>query len=143
MTILVTGGAGYIGSHAVKALKAAGHTVIIFDSLENGHEYVLDTLHCRDTFVKGDIRNLEDLEKAFSQYPVDAVMHFAAYALVGESVKEPEKYLRNNTLGTINLLYAMAKANVHKLIFSSTCAVYGEPQEVPIHEGIPLNPVNP
>jgi UDP-glucose 4-epimerase len=143
MTILVTGGAGYIGSHTVRQLQRAGHEVMVFDSLELGHPKSLSDFELDKNLFQGNLLDNRSLKKVFSSKPIDAVMHFAAYALVGESVKLPSKYLSNNTAGTINLLHHMSQANVNRLIFSSTCAIYGEPKIVPIIEDTPKNPTNP
>lgn len=143
--ILITGGAGYIGSHTVLEFLKSGFEILIFDNLETGHIETVNTLKSigNVTFEKGDLRNTEDLEKVFSSYKIDAVIHFAAFSLVGESVTNPAKYYRNNVLGTLNLLDAMVKHDVKKIVFSSTCATYGEPQYTPIDEKHPQNPINP
>jgi len=135
--VLVIGGAGYIGSHAARALKRAGHEVIILDNLSTGYERLASGFE----LIKGDILDAQVLNGALSR--VDAIMHFAAHAYVGESVTNPKKYFRNNVEGGLALLNAALEANVKKIIFSSTCAVYGEPAEVPIAEDIPREPVNP
>jgi UDP-glucose-4-epimerase GalE len=137
--ILVTGGAGYIGSHTVKALRNAGFEPLIFDNFSTGHRSFVGDTPC----VEGDLCNPEDLAEAFSQYPIHGVMHFAGKALVGESHEKPELYFRINVIGGMNLLAAMEKAGVDRLIFSSTCATYGVPQVVPIREETPQNPINP
>ena len=137
MIVLVIGGAGYIGSHAARALKRAGHEVIILDNLSTGYERLASGFE----LIKGDILDAQVLNGALSR--VDAIMHFAAHAYVGESVTNPKKYFRNNVEGGLALLNAALEANVKKIIFSSTCAVYGEPAEVPIAEDIPREPVNP
>ncbi|MBC7221572.1 UDP-glucose 4-epimerase GalE [Candidatus Bipolaricaulota bacterium] len=137
--ILVTGGAGYIGSHTVKELLRAGYEVMVFDNLSTGHrELVL----ARE-FVQGDLLNPQDLARVFSRYQIEAVLHFAAATSVPESVENPEKYYRTNVLGTLNLLSAMVKAGVKHLVFSSSAAVYGDPQKIPIPEDHPKNPKNP
>jgi len=137
--ILVTGGAGYIGSHTVKLLIDRGYQVVTFDSMELGHpEAVIAGI-----IVRGDLGDAEKVDKAFSEFPIDAVMHFAAYASVGDSVENPDKYYRNNICGGLNLLDAMRKHGVTKLIFSSSAAVYGEPHQVPIEETHPQSPTNP
>jgi len=142
--ILITGGAGYIGSHAVINFLNAGYDIVIFDNLENGHIETVNTLQKLGNvkFEKGDLRNIEDIERVFEKYPFDAVIHFAAFALVGESVENPAKYYRNNTFGTLNLLDTMVKHNVKKIVFSSTCATYGEPEYTPLDENHPQNPIN-
>ena len=143
--LLVTGGAGYIGSHAVLNLIENNYDVLIFDNLENGHIETVNTLigFGNVKFVKGDLRNLEDLENLFNSYNIDGVIHFAAFALVEESVKNPSKYYINNIYGTINLLDTMIKHNVKKIVFSSTCATYGEPKYTPIDENHTQNTINP
>lgn len=144
--ILITGGAGYIGSHTVlNFLNNGFKDIVVFDSLETGHIEIIDRLKKIGDikFEKGDLRNLDDLEKVFSKYSIDAVIHFAAFSLVGESVTEPAKYYRNNTFGTLNLLDTMIKHNCKKIVFSSTCATYGEPEYTPIDEKHPQNPINP
>ena len=143
--ILITGGAGYIGSHAVLNFLDAGQEVVVFDNLENGHIETIKTLKAQGnvTFEKGDLRNIDDLESLFSKYTFDAVIHFAAFALVEESLKNPAKYYRNNVFGTLNLLDTMVKHNCKKIVFSSTCATYGEPQYTPIDEQHAQNPINP
>ena len=137
MLVLVVGGAGYIGSHAARALKRAGHDVIIFDNLSTGFEL----LAAGSEFVKGDILDSAALARVLPR--VQAIMHFAAHAYVGESVTNPRKYFRNNVEGGLCLLNAALEAGVKKIIFSSTCAVYGEVAKVPIEENTPRQPVNP
>lgn len=143
--ILITGGAGYIGSHTVLNFLKDNYDVLIFDNLETGHIETVDELKKAGnvTFEKGDLRNLDDIDRVFSKYKIDAVIHFAAFSLVGESVINPAKYYRNNTVGTLNLLDTMIKHNVKKIIFSSTCATYGEPEYTPIDEKHPQKPINP
>jgi UDP-arabinose 4-epimerase len=137
VVVLVTGGAGYIGSHAVRALKHTGHEAIIFDNLSTGHEF----LAAGSELLKGDILDGVALSRALPR--VDAIMHFAAHAYVGESVLNPQKYFRNNVEGGLSLLNAALAAGVKTIIFSSTCAVYGAPAKIPIDEDTPRNPVNP
>lgn len=137
MVVLVIGGAGYIGSHAARALKRAGHDVIIFDNLSTGYESLAKGFE----LVKGDVLDAASLARVLPR--VDAIMHFAAHAYVGESVTNPRKYFRNNVEGGMSLLNAALEAGVKKIIFSSTCAVYGEVAKVPIEENIPRQPVNP
>lgn len=137
--IIVFGGAGYIGSHACKALKLAGYNPIVFDNLATGHEWAIQW----GDFFKGDINNIKNIEEAFKKYEPIAVMHFAAASLVGESVNEPLKYYQNNVSGTINILHMMKKYNVKYIVFSSTAAVYGEPEVTPIKEDLPQMPINP
>lgn len=140
--ILVTGGAGYIGSHTVLALKQKGYKVIVLDNLVYGHrDIVEDTLQVE--LCIGDITDRTFLDALFARKNICAVLHFAAYAYVGESVADPGKYYRNNVLGTLTLLEAMRTANVTQLVFSSTCATYGNPESVPISEDIFQNPMNP
>jgi UDP-glucose-4-epimerase GalE len=137
--ILVTGGAGYIGSHMAKMLAQAGHEVVVFDNLSRGHR---DAVLCGD-FVCGDLRDGEDLRRVFSQYPIDIVMHFAALAYVGESISNPREYYRNNLVGSLNLLDAMIENGVNKIVFSSTCATYGVQDVMPITEEASQRPINP
>ena len=137
--ILVTGGAGYIGSHINKMLNKCGYETIVFDNLVYGHKELVKW----GRFIKGDLENIEEIEKVFEKYPIEAVFHFAAYAYVGESMINPAKYYRNNVSNTINLLDAMRKHKCNKIIFSSTCATYGEPDHVPITEDMPQKPINP
>ena len=143
--ILVTGGAGYIGSHCVMALLNKGYNVVIFDNLSTGHKEIVDTLkkYGNVSFYEGDLLNIKDLELLFQQTNIDAVIHFAAFSQVGESVKDPQKYYINNVCGTINLLKTMLDNDVKKIVFSSTAATYGEPQYIPIDENHPQNPINP
>jgi len=137
--ILVTGGAGYVGSHCVKELLRQNREVVIFDNLDQGvREAVLS-----ERFVEGDLLRREDLECVFDQYEIDAVMHFAALASVGDSMRNPQRYYENNVVGTLNLLGAMHEHGVKLLIFSSSAAVYGDPDLVPIpedHRKLPKNP---
>jgi UDP-glucose 4-epimerase len=141
-TILVTGGAGYIGTHAVQALEDKGFQVIILDNLVYGHQEPVET-HLQAKIVVGDISDRESLGKLFSTTKIDAVMHFAAYAYVGESVSDPAKYYQNNVVGTIALLDTMRQHGIKNFIFSSTCATYGNPQQIPIDENHPQHPINP
>ena len=146
--ILITGGAGYIGSHTVlNLIEKTDYKIIIFDNLENGHIETINTLleinPDKIIFAKGDLRNIEDIENVFNKYSIDGVIHFAAFALVEESVQNPSKYYRNNIYGTLNLLDTMIKHNVKRIVFSSTCATYGEPTYTPIDEKHPQNPINP
>ena len=141
-TILVTGGAGYIGSHAVLALEKAGYQVVILDNLIYGHEdLVKQTLQAK--LVVGDITDRALLDQLFVTYNIAAVMHFAAYIAVGESVIDPAKYYHNNVVGALTLLEAMLAASVKRFVFSSTCAIYGPPKTVPIPEDHPQNPISP
>jgi UDP-glucose 4-epimerase len=141
-SILVTGGAGYIGSHAVKALETRGFKVIILDNLVYGHRDLVET-NFKAELIQGEISDRALLAKVFSTHKIDAVMHFAAYAYVGESVTDPAKYYQNNLVGTITLLDVMREHNIRNLVFSSTCATYGMPQQIPIDEKHPQNPINP
>ncbi|MEK6939059.1 MAG: UDP-glucose 4-epimerase GalE [Nanoarchaeota archaeon] len=138
MNILVTGGAGYIGSVAVKELIKAGHEVIVIDNLIKGNIKLIDP---RAIFYQGDLIDLKFLEKVFSQHRFEAVLHFAGYKAAGESMELPQKY-SDNFIGTINLLNALVKYKVPKIIFSSSAAVYGEPKYTPIDENHPLEPIN-
>ena len=141
-TILVTGGAGYIGSHAAYALKQAGYEVVVLDNLSYGHRELIENV-VKVELVIGDTSDRVLLDKLFATHDIAAVMHFAAYIAVGESVKEPGKYYRNNVSSTLNLLEAMLAADINKFVFSSTCAVYGMPQEIPMTEEHPHNPLSP
>jgi UDP-glucose 4-epimerase len=140
--ILVTGGAGYIGSHTVKKLTESGYKVIILDNLINGHQDIVEQV-LKVKLIIGDISDRHLLEKIFEAHSITAVIHFAAYAYVGESLKDPSKYYRNNVAGTLALLEAMEIASVNKLVFSSTCATYGIPNSIPILEDHPQCPINP
>ncbi|WP_413166008.1 UDP-glucose 4-epimerase GalE [Capilliphycus salinus ALCB114379] len=141
-TVLVTGGAGYIGSHAVLELQRSGYEVVILDNLVYGHRDVVEQV-LKAELIVGDTNDRQLLDNLFSMRQIDAVMHFAAYAYVGESVSAPDKYYRNNVIGTLTLLEAMKDASINKFVFSSTCATYGVPQQVPIPEDHPQNPINP
>ncbi len=140
-TVLVTGGAGYIGSHTVLALQQAGYSVIVLDNLVYGHRDVVEKLQVE--FICGEIGDRTLLTQLFGERQIDAVMHFSAYAYVGESVTEPAKYYRNNVVDTLTLLEAMVQAKINVFVFSSTCATYGVPQQIPIAEDHPQNPINP
>jgi UDP-glucose 4-epimerase len=137
--ILVTGGAGYIGSHVNKELNKQGYDTVVLDNLSYGH----------DDFVKWgtlehvDLSNSSEIRRVFQNYPIEAVMHFAAFTYVGESVEDPQKYYLNNFRNTLNLLEVMLEFEVKKIVFSSTCATYGDPLEIPITEDHPQNPINP
>lgn len=140
MRVLVTGGAGYIGSVTVEALRARGDQVVVVDNLATGHRAAVDpavTLH------EADIRDTARVIDILRTERIEAVVHFAAYSLVGESVSDPGKYMDNNVAGTLSLLQAMRRSGVGRLVFSSTAAVYGEPQRVPIDEDHPIAPTNP
>lgn len=137
--VLITGGAGYIGSHVNKGLHLKGFDTLVFDNLIYGHAEAVKW----GTFVKGDLANKDDLREVFELYDIQAVMHFAAFAYVGESVIEPQKYYRNNVVNTLNLLDIMLEFGIRDIIFSSTCATYGIPELIPIPEHHPQNPINP
>jgi UDP-arabinose 4-epimerase len=137
--VLVTGGAGYIGSHACKALARAGYLPVVLDNLSRGHRQAVRW----GPFVDGDTLQRERVVKALREHRAAAVMHFAAYAYVGESVTDPALYYHNNLTGTLSLLDAMREAGVDKIVFSSSCATYGTPDSVPISESAPQRPVNP
>ncbi len=140
MAILVTGGAGYIGSATVELLKNKGETVVVLDNLVYGHRAAIDS---EIPFYKGDVGDADLVEKIIGEHEIEACVHFAAYAYVGESVTNPAKYFENNTQQTDKLLNALIEANVKKFVFSSTCATYGDPQKIPIDETHPQSPVNP
>jgi UDP-glucose-4-epimerase GalE len=137
--ILIAGGAGYVGSHCVKALAAAGHDCVVFDSLLFGHREFVRW----GRLIEGDVRDAAALDAAFAAQRFDAVMHFAALAYVGESVTAPGRYYDFNVNGTRVLLDAMVRAGVRAIVFSSSCAIYGEPERVPIVESAPARPINP
>lgn len=147
--ITVTGGDGYIGSHCVIALLKAGYDVAVFDNHSTGHKdtsEAFEKLHGKGKFLgsfEGDLLNKDDLERFFEKYSTDAVIHFAAFSQVAESMKDPGKYWRNNVVGTMNLLDAMRAHGVKKIVFSSTAATYGEPEYTPIDEKHPQKPINP
>ncbi|MCS6960848.1 MAG: UDP-glucose 4-epimerase GalE [Pseudanabaenaceae cyanobacterium SKYGB_i_bin29] len=142
MKILVTGGAGYIGSHCVLALQERGYDVLVLDNLVYGHrDFLTDVLQV--DWVQGDVNDRVLLDEIFTNYKIGAVLHFAAYAYVGESVQLPAKYYRNNVGGSLTLLEAMVAHRVPYFIFSSTCATYGVPQVIPIPETHPQQPINP
>lgn len=137
--ILVTGGAGYIGSHTVQALVDGGHEPVVFDDLSTGHRDFVRSV----PLVEGDLCRPDDIRRAFAAHPVDGVIHFAGRALVGESIEDPGRYYATNVLGGLNLLAAMREAGVGRLIFSSTCATYGMPETSRIAEDHPQRPINP
>lgn len=144
MKLLVTGGAGYVGSHAVKRLIAAGHEVWVFDNLVYGHRACVEALGLAgDRFVEGALSDRALVEKTLKENGIEAVMHFAAYAYVGESVTDPAKYYQNNVVGTLALLDSMRATGVKNIVFSSTCATYGVPTQVPIPEDHGQAPINP
>ena len=139
LNILVTGGAGYIGSHTARLVETSGHTPIIYDNLATGHRCVAESR----VLVEADLKDKTSIKQALEQHRIEAVIHFAAHAYVGESVVQPRKYFHNNVVNTLNLLDAMLDADVKYMVFSSTCATYGTPQELPISEQHPQRPVNP
>ena len=138
-TILVTGGAGYIGSHVVKQLHRQGHKPIIYDNLQTGHQKAAKD----ELFIEGDLSDRGRLSETFHSCPIEAVMHFAADCLVGESVKDPLKYFNNNVKNSLQLLEILEENNISKFVFSSSAAVYGEPKKIPIPEDHPCMPTNP
>lgn len=138
-SILVTGGAGYVGAHACKALHRAGYTPVVFDNLSTGHKSFVRW----GPLIPGDIRDAEALCHTIRAYQVEAVLHFAASAYVGESVADPQKYYENNVGGSLSLLGSMLEAGCRRIVFSSSCAIYGEPETNPIEEKTRQNPVNP
>lgn len=139
MNILVTGGAGYIGSHTAKAIAAAGHKPVVFDNLDKGHDWAVQW----GPLIRADLADRAALRAALKDNAIDAVIHFAAFTAVGESMLAPEKYFRNNVANTLNLLGAMEETGVHRIVFSSTAAVYGNPLFTPIPEDHRTQPVNP
>jgi UDP-glucose 4-epimerase len=147
MTILVTGGTGYIGSHTVIQLLEAGEDIIVLDNLSNSHQIVLERIHTitgkSPVFIKGDIRNRAVLKLIFASHQIDSVIHFAGLKAVGESVQKPLMYYDNNVGGSIVLFEEMVAAGVKKIVFSSSATVYGDPQFLPITEDHPLGPTNP
>ncbi len=138
MNVLLTGGAGYIGSHVVRALEAAGHVCVVYDNLCHGHA---DALECE--LVVADVADGDALRNAFREYAIDAVIHLAAFIEAGESVTHPDKYFHNNTIIGLTLLDAMRDCGVGRIVFSSTAAVYGVPERTPIEEADRLDPINP
>jgi len=138
--ILVTGGAGYIGSHTVKKLIEKGNEVLIIDNLSRGFR---EAVHPEAVFENADILDSGLLMKIFKKYKIDSVIHFAAFAYVGESVVNPEIYYKNNVVGSYNLINALKESSINNIVFSSTCSVYGNPLQVPISENEPLKPINP
>lgn len=139
MKVLVTGGAGYVGSHAVRALERSGHQVWVYDSLVRGHRAAVRA----DQLIVGDLHDRDLLQATMRQQRIEAVMHFAAFALVGESVADPARYYQNNVVATLSLLEAMRAEGVDRIVFSSTTATYGIPRQIPIPESTPQNPINP
>lgn len=147
MDILITGGAGYIGSHTCVELLNAGHRVVVFDNLSNSKKVSLERVEVitgkKVDFILGDLRVKDDISAAFQNHSIDAVIHFAGLKAVGESVATPLAYYQNNIAGTLNLLEAMQAGNIKQLVFSSSATVYGDPEELPIKEGFPLSATNP
>ncbi|MEI8388695.1 MAG: UDP-glucose 4-epimerase GalE [bacterium] len=152
--ILITGGAGYIGSHCTLDLIRAGYECVVIDNLSYGHPEAIqqiadkgsmndESLLKQPCFCKVDLKNIDEIKEVFKKYPIKAVIHFAAFAYVGESVENPQKYYYNNVVNTLNLLSVMLENNVKKIVFSSTCATYGNPEYVPIDEKHPQSPINP
>ncbi len=141
-SILVTGGAGYIGSHTVLALQSQGYQIIVLDNLVYGHRELIENFP-QVKLIVGDINDVELLKSIFTTYDIAAVIHFAAYAYVGESITNPRKYYRNNVVGSLSLLETMVDHGVDKIVFSSTCATYGIPDTIPIQEDHPQRPINP
>jgi len=139
MKVLITGGAGYIGSHTAKAMARAGHSPVVIDNMSFGHEWAVKW----GPLEKGDLCDNEFVRSVFAKYKIEAVVHFAANAFVGESMTNPRKYFQNNVVNTLNLLNTMLDAGTKTIVFSSTCATYGDPVRVPIDETHPQNPVNP
>ena len=147
MRVLVTGGAGYIGSHTCVELLKAGHEVFVIDNLSNGHETALERVrlitNCELQFTNADIRDANALDKIFNNFRPEAVIHFAGLKAVGESVADPIKYYDVNVGGSVSLLGAMSKAECNNIVFSSSATVYGKPKYLPYDEEHPTHPVNP
>ncbi len=139
MKVLVTGGAGYVGSHTTKLLEQAGHEAWVFDSLVTGHRQAVTP----GRLIEGHLGDRAEIQAALQEHQIEAVFHFAAFALVGESVAQPDLYYQNNVVCTLNLLEAMRASNVNRIIFSSTTATYGEPDTIPITEDVRQEPINP
>jgi len=145
MKILITGGAGYIGSHCVYEMLKRKFRIVVFDNFSTGHIETIKKLRSigEFDFIQGDLKNKKDIDLVFQKHKINAVIHFAAYSQVSESMKEPQKYYENNVLGTKNLLDSMVENNVKKIVFSSTASTYGEPEYIPIDENHPQKPINP
>ena len=139
MKVLVIGGAGYVGSHTVRQLLRSGHDVVVYDNLSRGHRQSVPA----ETFVEGELADRQQLLRVFAEHGIEAVMHFAAFALVGESVAQPAIYYQNNVSAPLELLEAMRQAGVWRIVFSSTTATYGQPEKIPIAECTPQLPINP
>src|SRR4030095_9027656 len=139
MRVLLTGGAVYVGSHCLRQLLAAGHEAVVYDNLWQGHGEAVPA----GLLVEGDLSDEARLTALLRDHRIEAVMHFAALALVGESVQKPDLYYKNNVLGSFHLLEAMRQAGVSKIVFSSTTATYGTPEKMPIAETTPQHPINP
>ena|SRR5579883_1596655 len=139
MAVLIVGGAGYIGSHTAKRIARAGSEPVVLDNLVYGHKWAVKW----GPLVEGDLADASLVARVLAEHRITSIIHFAAYAYVGESVQNPRKYFRNNVANTLNLLDAMVDAGVRDIVFSSTCATYGEPTHVPISESHPQNPINP
>jgi UDP-glucose 4-epimerase len=140
MKLLITGGTGYVGSATVHELKKLGHEIVVFDNMVFGHE---ESLPKEVKLIRGDLINKETLADVFEAEEPEAVLHFASYTYVGESVEKPEKYFQNNVVGSLNLLEVMKDYKVRKIIFSSSAGVYGQPTKIPITEDVPLSPTSP
>ena len=143
--ILVTGGAGYIGSHCAVEFLKNGHEILIFDDFSKGHREIIKNLKLKYNivFVEGDLKNKADIDFVFKNYKIDTAIHFAAFSEVSNSILKPDIYYKNNILGTLNLLNSMVENNVLSIVFSSSAAVYGEAKYIPIDENHPLKPINP
>ncbi len=139
MKVLVIGGAGYVGSHTVRKLVRSGHEVFVYDNLSRGHRQAVP----EGTFIEGELSDRQGLQRVFAAHGIEAVMHFAAFALVGESVAQPAMYYQNNVSAPLELLEAMRAAGVWRIVFSSTTATYGQPEKIPIAENTPQFPINP
>ncbi|NLO56840.1 MAG: UDP-glucose 4-epimerase GalE, partial [Thermovirga sp.] len=137
--LLITGGAGYIGSHVVLGLLERGREVLVLDNLCRGHEELIG----KAVFEKADLRDLTQIRKVLDKYPIDGILHFAALSLVGDSLSDPHSYYRNNIGGTMNIITAMLEAGIERIVFSSSAAVYGEPRTLPIREEATKAPTNP
>ncbi len=140
MNLLVTGGAGYVGSHCVKLLTERGHGVVVYDNLKHGHRRAV---YPGATLIRGDLLDRSRLGRVFDDHAFDGVLHFAALLNVNESISQPERYYENNVLGSLNLVGEMIRKGVRRLVFSSSCAVYGTPPSVPMTEEMPKQPISP